>query len=467
MKRFFLLLLCLALFHIGFSQDIWRHGRLKVSPNGHYLEHEDGTPFFWLGDTAWELFQRLRLEEISTYLGNRQKKGFNVIQSVIIPSDGGLKIPNQYGEFPLANKNPDQPNEKYFALVDTVVKLALEKNMVMALLPAWGDKVTTMKYGGSGPVIFNADNAYRFGLFLGKRYRQYPNIVWVLGGDHPAYNESNDWRPVYRAMAKGIEDGTGKPVLISFHPGGIMWESALQVHHEKWLDFNMIQSGHSEVDQPVWETVARDWRLTPTKPVVDAEPCYEDHPIHPWPTWNPANGYFRAYEVRKQLYRSVFAGAFGVTYGHHAVWQFYSPKFKGMNHVDRYWTAAIDRPGAFQAGYLRKLITSRPFINRMPDQSLITAGQGEKGEYSCAFKDSLGKYLMVYLPVGKTVTINTSAILSAKINAWWFDPKTAKVHTIGSMKNKNTMQFTPPTTGSGNDWVLVLDAANSKFKMPE
>ena len=138
-----------------------------------------------------------------------------------------------------------------------------------------------------------------------------------------------------------------------------------------------------------------------------------------------------------------------------------------MNHVDRYWTEAIDRPGAFQAGYLRKLITSRPFINRMPDQSLITAGQGEKGEYSCAFKDSLGKYLMVYLPVGKTVTINTSAILSAKINAWWFDPKTAKVHTIGSMKNKNTMQFTPPTTGSGNDWVLVLDAAASKFKIPE
>jgi Protein of unknown function (DUF4038) len=59
-----------------FSQDNWKHGRLQVTRNGHYLQYEDGTPFFWLGDTGWELFHRLNKEEIEKYLENRRRKGF-------------------------------------------------------------------------------------------------------------------------------------------------------------------------------------------------------------------------------------------------------------------------------------------------------------------------------------------------------------------------------------------------------
>lgn len=60
------------------------HGLLKVTPDGHFIEYEDGKPFFWLGDTGWELFHRLTLPEIENYLNNRQLKGFNVIQAVIL-----------------------------------------------------------------------------------------------------------------------------------------------------------------------------------------------------------------------------------------------------------------------------------------------------------------------------------------------------------------------------------------------
>lgn len=100
--------------------------------------------------------------------------------------------------------------------------------------------------------------------------------------------------------------------------------------------------------------------MLPHKPTLDAEPNYEDHPVNPWPTWNPENGYYRDYDVRKQTYRSVFAGACGVTYGHHSVWQFYSPREEKINYPDRYWTEAMDRPGAVQVGYLKMLIDSRP-----------------------------------------------------------------------------------------------------------
>src|ERR1044071_6109171 len=90
----------------SFTQRLWDHGRLEVTPDGHYLRFTDGTPFFWLGDTGWELFHRLTLEEIKTYLDNRAAKGFNVIQAVALAEFNGLRRPNQYGEVPLQHLDP-------------------------------------------------------------------------------------------------------------------------------------------------------------------------------------------------------------------------------------------------------------------------------------------------------------------------------------------------------------------------
>lgn len=459
MKKIIFLAALVFLTTSVFSQN----GLLKVSDNGHYLEFENKKPFFWLGDTAWELFHRLTLEEIEQYLDNRKEKGFNVIQAVILAELDGLRVPNMYGDTPLIDMDPQRPNEKYFKLVDSVIEMASKRGLIMALLPTWGDKVT-LNYGGAGPVIFTPQNAYTYGVFLGKRYKDNENIVWIMGGDRPPQHDCNDWRPIYGAMAKGIDDGSGKHFLKSFHPGGSIWESSPLVHNESWMDFNMIQSGHAQLDQPVWQNILRDWNLEPTKPTIDSEPCYEDHPVNPWPTWEPSKGYFRDYEVRRQLYRSVFSGGFGVTYGHHSVWQFYNPKVTKVNYPDRYWYEALDRPAAYQAGYLRKLMESRPFLNRIPDQNIVKAGQGEGAEYIAAFKDEKGRYLMAYLPVGKTITIDVSSIPSKRIRGWWFNPKNAETKQIGRLRNKGEMQFTPPILGTGNDWVLVIDNDQYKYR---
>lgn len=442
-----------------------QNGLLKVSDNGHYLEFENKKPFFWLGDTAWELFHRLTLEEIEQYLDNRKEKGFNVIQAVILAELDGLRVPNMYGDLPLIDMDPQRPNEKYFKLVDSVIEMASKRGLIMALLPTWGDKVT-LNYGGAGPVIFTPQNAYNYGVFLGKRYKDNENIVWVMGGDRPPMHDCNDWRPIYGAIAKGIDDGSGRHFLKSFHPGGSIWESSPLLQNEKWMDFNMIQSGHAQLDQPVWQNILRDWNLKLTKPTIDSEPCYEDHPVNPWPTWDPSRGYFRDYEVRKQIYRSVFAGAFGVTYGHHAVWQFYNPTVEKLNYADRYWYEALDRPGAYQAGYLRKLMESRPYLNRIPDQNIIKDGQGEKGEYITAFRDEEGRYLMVYLPVGRKITVDATSVKSGRVKCWWYNPKNAEAKYIGQLKKKNSMQFTPPSVGVGNDWVLVIDNTSMKYGTP-
>jgi hypothetical protein len=228
----------------------------------------------------------------------------------------------------------------------------------------------------------------------------------------------------------------------------------------------MFQSGHgSGHDVACWELANRDFNLTPAKPTLDGEPNYEDHPVNPWPKWNTDNGYYRDYDVRKQCYRSVFAGGCGVTYGHHAVWQFMNAKEEAINYPDRGWINAMDRPGAVQVGYLRKLMESRPMLNRIRDTSIIINGQGKKTEHIEAFRSADNSYAMIYLPVGKTITVNMKN-LQHQITAWWFNPKDGTAKQISITEKKEQMEFTAPTTGTGNDWVLVIDDAAKGFNVP-
>jgi len=333
----------------------------------------------------------------------------------------------------------------------------MKKNMFMGLLPTWGDKV--IKMWGQGPIIFNESNAYIYGKWLGSRYKDFPNIIWILGGDRPPVNDSSDKKNLWRSMAKGILEGTNKKAIITYHPSGES-SSAKFWPNESWLTIQMLQSGHAKKDNPVWEWIKRDRQVTPVKPVLDGEPNYEDHPIN----WDKKNGYFRDYDVRRQTYRSVFSGACGVTYGNQAMWQFYSEREEPVAFPERSWIETLDRPGAFQVGYLKKLIESRSVIDRIPDQSIIVGGQGEKMEYATAFRGN--KYCMIYFPVNKGLTLNLSFLSASQIRIWWFHPGNGEAGAPVVMQKISTMNFTPPTTGNESDWVLIIDDADTKFSQP-
>jgi len=441
-----------------------KSGRMLVSTDGHDLQYKDGSPFFWLGDTGWELFHRLTLPEIKEYLDNRAAKGFTVIQAVALAEFDGLHTPNRYGEKPLVNDDPAKPNEAYFRLVDSTIKMAAERNMFVGLLPTWGDKVTLA--WGKGPVVFDSINAYTYGKWLGNRYKDDANIIWILGGDRPAMQDQQDWRPVWRQMARGIREATNGNCLIAYHPSGGNISTSSWLHKEDWLDINMFQSGHGRGhDVPNWETVKKDRDLLPAKPTLDAEPNYEDHSVNPWPKWNPDNGYFRDYDVRKQAYRSVFAGACGVTYGHHAIWQFMNAREEVINFADRGWINAMDRPGAFQMGYLRRLLESRPFLRRVPDNAIMVGDSGKGGEHIEAFRGDNNNYTMIYLPVGKTVEVNIAFMKTKQVLVWWYNPKNGEATQVGAMKRSDKMSFTSPTQGEGNDWVLVIDNAEKEYDL--
>jgi hypothetical protein len=458
---------------------------IRVHADGHSLETADGRPFFWLGDTAWELIHHTTREEASYYLHTRSLQGFTVIQTVVLSEFNGITEPSALGLKPLIDNDPRKPNPAYFNRIVEIVDEAAANGLYVALVPIWGDKLTAP--WGSGPRLFRNDNladARFFAHYLADRLKDRTNVMWILGGDRPArlkgmnndylqamgksagFAPDQDWTPIWREVAAGLEDGLGRKPLILYHPQGGPESSSVYLHQEAWLSVNGMQSGHGGGhDIPVWNWIARDYAMKPAKPTLDLEPNYEDHPYNPWPDWDPANGYFRDDDVRKQVYRSVFAGGCGVTYGHHAVWGFANARNGSINHAERDWIDGMQRPGGRQMQYLRALVESRPYFDRIPDQALIVGDSGEGGQHLQAARDRNGSYAFVYFPANDVSKgIDLGKLSGKRIRTWWFDPRAGIGTLIGTFDEGMPVQFrTPPY---GPDWVLVLDDEAAKYPPP-
>lgn len=438
--------------------------RLKVSENRRFLVKEDGSPFFYLGDTAWELFHRLNRQEADRYLENRAAKGFTVIQAVVLAELDGLNDPNPYGQKPLEGNDPTRPNEKYFEHVDYIINQAGLLGVYIGVLPTWGDKYN--KKWGAGPEVFTVENAAAYGEFLGKRYKDKTNIIWIMGGDRPMDTEQH--KQIIRAMARGLRKGDGGAHLITFHPTGGAGSSQW-FHNDDWLDFNMRQNGHVPEFTGRYDQTLADYKRTPVKPVIDGEPIYEDHPVS---FKAKEMGHSISSDVRRPLYWDLFTGACGHTYGHHSVWQMWQPGRNPINNPLMPWFEAIDQPGAGQMQYGRWLIESRPVLTRIPDDSIIvtdrvpTSVPGAGRYRFVGTRDEAGTYAMVYAPVGRAFSVKMDVIKGAKVKAWWFNPRNGQAMAIGEFPNTGTRQFVPPDRGEMTDWVLVLDDAARNYVPP-
>jgi hypothetical protein len=451
-------------------------GRLQVSANHHYLQYENGKPFLYLGDTAWELFHRLNREEAAKYLTNRAEKGFTVIQAAVLAQIGGLTVPNAYGALPLTDGDPARPNEAYFQHVDFIVNKAEELGLFVGMLPTWGS------YWASGKPIFNATNARQYGRFLGRRYKDRA-IIWILGGDRSVTND--DERSIIDAMAAGLSEGDGGTHLKTFHPVG-PGLSSLKLHDAAWLDFNMFQSSHAARDHDNGLYVEHDYALKPAKPTMDGEPRYEGIPVGFYLRGIGGIDRFDDYDVRQAAYWSLLAGACGHTYGNNNIWQMYKPipsippqggsARGGQGGVDRWlggpgsviganipWYEAIDHPGAFQMRFVRRLFESIAFTKLIPDQTIILNGPvsgGEKIRAACA---SDGSFALVYSPRGESFTIDKSIVKAERLKQFWYDPRYGVAYLTQEPDGYGIQTYAPPTRGRGNDWILVLIGGDAEF----
>ena len=430
---------------------------LRVSDNKRFLVTRDGQPFFWLGDTGWELFHRLNKADAEAYFKKRSEQGFTVIQAVALAELNGLHEPNANGDLPLMNDDPSRPNAAYFDYVDTLIRLAEQYKLYIALLPTWGDKLYKNSWG-KGPEIFNPSNVYAYGKWIANRYKDRSNIIWVVGGDRSPREHSDD-AAVWRAMAKGIQEGVGggANALMTFHPQPDGTSSSSQwFQDDAWLDVNMLQTGHCR-DTPVWELISSDYNKSPVKPVINGENIYEEMPV----CFNPKElGYANAYDVRKAAYLSVFAGALGHVYGcGPVIW--FSQKGGDFFSVFHSWREALDLPAAKEMKWLRDLIESRPMLERVPDQGILADEGGCAAE---RIEATRGKhYAFIYSAYGRDIVVYMDKLSAARVKASWYDPRTGKTTVIGDFDGKGKKTFTPPlpvnspVPSQREDWVLILD----------
>lgn len=433
----------------------WKNGKLVVSEEGRYLKHENGVPFFWLGETGWLMPQRLNRDEVSYYLNKCKDAGYNMVQVL-----NGVPSMNIYGQYSMTDGfNFKDINRKgiygYWDHMDYIIKSAASRGIYIGMVCIWG---TPVEQG-----LMNEKEAVAYGKFLAERYKDEPNIIWMIGGDIRGDNKTEVWD----ALANSIRS-IDKGHLMTFHPRG-RTTSATWFNDREWLDFNMFQSGHrrygqrnGDGDYPIEENTEEDnWRFveasqakTPLKPVIDDEPIYEDIPqgLH-----DPNETRWNQHDVRRYAYWSVFAGSFGHSYGHNDIMQFIRPGYGASFGADgrkKAWWDALEDPGFNQMKYLKNLMLTFPFFERMPDQSVIAGTNGERYDRAIATRGN--DYLLVYNYSGRPMQIDLSKISGAKKNAWWYSAKDGKLEYIGEFDSKVTSFQHDSGYLSGNDQVLIV-----------
>jgi hypothetical protein len=306
---------------------------------------------------------------------------------------------------------------------------------------------------------------------LGKRYDQ-SRVVWLAGGDiNPAPEALDRWR----ALATGLKAGSSGRALVSFHPNS--GSSCTWFHNDAWLDFDSNQSGHARIRPErgaIYTLIDNCYGMQPPKPIIDLESGYERVPNglnqgRTRETVVPEADRLNAYDLRVRAYQTVFAGAFGYTYGAVDVPEFRTAADPPRWPPNKLWPDALQLPGASQVGFLRNLMESLPIEERAPAQQFLLTPTEWKYNRLQATGDTRGRWFLVYSSSGRPFSVDLSLVKGASASASWFDPRTGETHAIGRMPTEGKMDFTPPSSSPvprdgviksaiapGGDWVLKI-----------
>ena len=463
------------------------HGELRVAANGRYLEYRDGSPFFYLGDTAWRIAS-LSPGEVDTYLENRRDKGFTVIQ---FTANSLWWSPNYRDEFPLLSKDPLTPNPRYWAYLDEIIEKCQARGLHVCLFTMWGEDADSL----SNPLRDN----YEYGHFLGKRYRDQKHVMFSVAGEFVTITARPDrsnakWggpiseaqREYLNALGRGLRDGGKGNHLITIHGnGGPNARPGTYFFDEQWCDFLTNQGSVLPID----DMIQGDYNRHPPKPTHLGENSYEGIGMYGarQPLGNRKAG---AWITRFHAYWSVFMGGFGYTYGHWDLWHMNTLK---IGRTARDWTrvepfksndgsfteAQLNAEGAGDMIHLKNLMLSESITSRVPDQSLITPatrGSDFGVDLRVATRGHDRTWAFVYSTKGDSFTVIMNKLAGPSVDGFWYNPRSGKWHVgnsdqtarapyimaIPSGPSAPNVEFNPPgSPAEGNDWVLILNTRST------
>lgn len=416
------------------AQEVGPRQPFRVSENHRYLIDPQGQPVLFQADAGWSLIANLTKEDATTYLENRRAMGFNAILVNLIEHKFAKNAPrNIYGDSPFLKMSDwSAPNEKYFAHADWVIRKAAENGITVLLAPVYLgypglDEGFVDEVMATGP-----ERLLRYGQFLGQRYKDFDNIIWVMGGDR----DPGPARENVDMIAFGIRQ-FDKRHLFTAHCHSD--SSVPEQYPGPWLEIS-----NAYAYQIIQTRLLEEYNRKPVMPFFMIESIYEgEH--------NSSE-----VQIRRQAYWTILCGGFGNVMGNRPIWLF-----------DPGWQGAMEATGSVGMMYWGKLFRSRRWFDLVPDQDhkVITDGLGEfwGSDYLEAARTSDGSTIIAYMPTERTITVDMTKLPKGQAKAWWFDPRTGKASVAGTYPAEGTRQFTPPAPG---DWVLVLDDAAKHLEAP-
>ncbi|MBL8551350.1 MAG: DUF4038 domain-containing protein [Hyphomonadaceae bacterium] len=398
---------------------------LRLSADKRYLEDANGNPFIMRGDSPWSLIVGPNDAGLAQYLDDRKARGVNaVLVELIEPYFTGPA--DAFGNVPFSNPHDfTTPNEAYFAHADRVIREAEQRGILVLLFPAY------LGWQGGSEGYYQellsqgVDKMRQYGRYVGNRYRNFTNILWVLGGDHGAHQAIEE----IRAMVEGIEETFGPNGIYTVHSGqGSSFDDGYTRSIDTWVDLDNLYY-YSDCRVHVSQMQAM-YNRTPTFGFFFIEGHYEGESS-------------TALCRREQEYWPPLLGGTGYFYGNRPVWLF-----------DSGWQSALNSSGAQDLRRANMLFASRPYYFT-PAQNALTAGAATGANFVAVGRSANGETLIAYTPDQHALTIDMTKVGGTTAQAWWYNPRADGAPTnLGTFPTTGTRSFTPPSAG---DWALVLD----------
>lgn len=431
-----------------------QHGPIRVARDGFSLEHEDATPFFWLGDTAWNGALLSTPGDWDSYLQTRARQKFSAVQWVTTQWRAAPKG-DLNGHVAFTGKDKISVDPEFFQKLDAKADAVNRAGLlnVPVLLWAIGGRSAEQNPGAFLP----EPQIILLARYMVARWQAH-DVAWILGGDgHYFGSEGGKWRRIGRAVFNDIPHAP-----VAMHPQGRHW-ILNEFKDEKWVGIVGYQSGHGDSDEALsWLTkgpLTQDWNKEPNRPLINLEPPYEGHLAY------DSKKPLSADLVRRTIYWSLLnAPTAGVTYGGHGVWGWDDGTKPPTDHPNTgkplAWKQALTLPGAEEMPHLVKFFTSIEFnqLRPMPEAVVNNPGGLSARKYIAAARSEKKDLTLVYVPEERTVELLLSS-LPPSPEVKWFNPRTGETSAAVAVITDTTAQF--PTPGEG-DWILWMQTQVKK-----
>jgi len=426
---------------------------MTLSSNGKYLvDSFTNDPVFVTGEDGSLLTIQISNADVETYLRDRARKGFNVIWVNVIDADTKGATRPFAGNVPFNGPDFTSFNEAYWSHIDFVVKRARDYGITLGM----GVAFVAMEGGFRASINRSSDAVLKeYGRFLGNRYKHFPNIIWVLGGDaDPQYVSYTKINMIGAGIAEADPNHimTLEAIRVSTPPDLSTW-SAYKGRPPAFINLNWVYNKQPSVVPGC--QAAYKVSLNGLPPLMGED-------------WYELEHSMTAFQVRQEGYWATLSGCYlGRLFGNGPIWSFNSPN-TGFSSGPS-WKTQLNSAGSLAHEYYGKLLSSREHWLMVPDMNhdVLTSGFGSGANLSVAARSSDGQTIIAYFSDGnataKTIDMRRITSATSKVRAWWYDPRSGVAKLIDTFPNSGTRNFIAPDR---NDWVLVLDDASANLPAP-